>query len=91
VEPSKQTGTRSAHLTFERVGGWFGRWSEDDLHRCGKEIVAEARRHGCIHIAFEDTVTAGDVASDTPVSAQPESTDKPTLRWVADNTSQSET
>jgi putative transposase len=50
----QQTGTRSAHLTFHRIGDRFGRWSEDYLHRVSKEIVAEARRHGCTHIAFED-------------------------------------
>jgi IS605 OrfB family transposase len=50
----QQTGTRSAHLTFHRIGDRFGRWSEDYLHRVSKEVVAEARRHGCTHIAFED-------------------------------------
>ena len=50
----QQTGTRSAHLTYHRIGDRFGRWSEDYLHRCSKEIVAEAKRHGCTHIAFED-------------------------------------
>jgi len=42
----QQTGTRSAHLTFQRIGNRFGRWSEDYLHRCSKAIVAEAKRHG---------------------------------------------
>nr|WP_328766642.1 transposase [Halomicroarcula nitratireducens] len=50
----QQTGTRSAHLTYQRIGDRFGRWSDDYLHRCSKEIVAEAQRHGCTHIAFED-------------------------------------
>lgn len=50
----QQTGTRSAHLTYQRIGDRFGRWSEDYLHRVSKEIVAEARRHGCTHIAFEN-------------------------------------
>ena len=50
----QQTGTRSAHLTFQRIGDRFGRWSREYLHRCSKEIVAEAKRHGCTHIAFED-------------------------------------
>ncbi len=50
----QQTGTRSAHLTFQRIGDRFGRWSEDYLHQCSKELVAEAQRHGCTHIAFED-------------------------------------
>jgi len=50
----QQTGTRSAHLTYRRIGDGFGRWSEDYLHRCSKEIVAEAKRHGCTHIAFEN-------------------------------------
>jgi len=50
----QQTGTRSAHRTFQRIGDRFGRWSEDYLHRCSKRIVAEAHRHDCTHIAFED-------------------------------------
>ena len=50
----QQTGTRSAHLTFQRIGDRFGRWSEEYLHRCSKAIVAEAQRHDCTHIAFED-------------------------------------
>ena len=50
----QQTGTRSAHLTFQRIGDRFGRWSEDYLHRCSKELVEEAQRHDCTHIAFED-------------------------------------
>jgi len=50
----QQTGTRSAHLTFHRIGRRFARWSEDSLHQCSKAIVAEAERHGCTHIAFED-------------------------------------
>ena len=36
----QQTGTRSAHLTFQQIGDRFGRWSEDYLHRCSKAIVA---------------------------------------------------
>ncbi len=50
----QQTGTEAAHWTFQRIGGQFGRWSEDYLHQCSKELVAEAQRHGCTHIAFED-------------------------------------
>ena len=50
----QQTGTRSAHLTYHRIGDRFGRWSEDYLHRCSNELVAEATRHGCTHIAFEE-------------------------------------
>ncbi|MFC7134692.1 MULTISPECIES: RNA-guided endonuclease InsQ/TnpB family protein [Salinibaculum] len=50
----QQTGTRSAHLTFQWIGDRFGRWSEDYLHRCSNEIVTEAKRHGCTHISFED-------------------------------------
>jgi IS605 OrfB family transposase len=50
----QQTGTRSAHLTYHRIGDRFGRWSEDYLHRCSKELVAEAECNGCTHIAFED-------------------------------------
>ncbi|WP_277543842.1 RNA-guided endonuclease InsQ/TnpB family protein [Haloarcula laminariae] len=50
----QQTGTRSAHLTYHRIGDRFGRWSENYLHRCSRELVAEAERNGCTHIAFED-------------------------------------
>ena len=50
----QQTGTRSAHLTHQRIGDEFRRWSEDYLHRCSKEILAEANQHGCTHTAFED-------------------------------------
>jgi len=50
----QQTGTRSAHLTYQRIGDRFGLWSRDYLHRCSKQIVKEAERHGCTHIAFED-------------------------------------
>ena len=60
----QQTGSRSAHLTFHRIGDRFGRWSEDYLHRCSKEIVAEADRHDCTHIAFEDLEQIRDRISD---------------------------
>lgn len=60
----QQTGTRSAHHTFHRTGSRFGRWSEDYLHRCSKAIVAEARQHGCTHIAFEDLAQIRERISD---------------------------
>ena len=50
----QQTGTRSAHLTYQRIGDRFGRWSRDYLHHVSREIVREARRHDCTHIAFEN-------------------------------------
>jgi transposase, IS605 OrfB family, central region len=50
----QQTGTHSAHNTFQCIGDRFGRWSDDYLHQCSKELVAEANRHECTHIAFED-------------------------------------
>ena len=50
----QQTGTHSAHNTFQCIGDRFGRWSDDYLHQCSKELVAEAKRHDCTHIAFED-------------------------------------
>ena len=50
----QQTGTRSAHLTYQRIGDRFGRWSEEFLHQCSKAIIEEARRHDCTHIAFEN-------------------------------------
>jgi IS605 OrfB family transposase len=50
----QQTGSRSAHLAFHRIGGRFGRWSCDFIHRVSKAIVEEARQHGCTHIALED-------------------------------------
>ncbi len=49
-----QTGTRSAHLTYQRIGGRFGRWSEDFLHQCSQAIVEKACHHACTHIAFEN-------------------------------------
>ncbi|MFC7325968.1 RNA-guided endonuclease InsQ/TnpB family protein [Halorubrum rutilum] len=60
----QQTGTRSAHLTFQQIGDRFGRWSEDYLHRCSNELVEEARHHGCTHIAFEDLEQIRDRISD---------------------------
>jgi len=50
----QRTGTRSAHLTIQSVGGRFDRWSSDYLHQVSKAIVREARRHCCDAIAFED-------------------------------------
>ncbi|GAB6880173.1 RNA-guided endonuclease TnpB family protein [Halorubrum gandharaense] len=60
----QQTGTRSAHLTFQRIGDRFGRWSKDYLHQCSKALVAEAQRQGCTHIAFEDLEQIRDRISD---------------------------
>nr|WP_328766966.1 transposase [Halomicroarcula nitratireducens] len=60
----QQTGTRNAHLTYQRIGDRFGRWSDDYLHRCSKEIIAEAQRHGCTHIAFEDLAQIRERISD---------------------------
>jgi putative transposase len=60
----QQTGTRSAHLTFQRLGDRFGRWSKDYLHQCSSAIVAEAQRHNCTHIAFEDLEQIRDRISD---------------------------
>ncbi|SDF57032.1 RNA-guided endonuclease InsQ/TnpB family protein [Halorientalis regularis] len=60
----QQTGTRSAHLTYQRIGDRFGRWSRDYLHRCSKELVAEAEHHGCTHIAFEDLAQIRECISD---------------------------
>ena len=59
-----QTGTRSAHLTFQQIGARFGRWSENYLHRCSKALVEEAHQHGCTHIAFEDLEQIRDRISD---------------------------
>lgn len=50
----QQTGTRSAHLTYQHIGDRFGRWSRDYLHRVSKAIVQEAHRHDCTHIAVEN-------------------------------------
>ena len=60
----QQTGTQSAHLTFQRIGDRFGRWSEDYLHQCSKAIVGEARRHECTHIAFENLERIRERVSD---------------------------
>ncbi len=50
----QQTGSRSAHLAFQRIGDRFGRWSRDLIHGSSKAIVEEARQHGCTHIALEN-------------------------------------
>lgn len=50
----QQTGTRSAHLTIQALGGRFARWCEDYLHCVSKALVQEAIVHDCTHIAFED-------------------------------------
>jgi IS605 OrfB family transposase len=50
----QQTGTRSAHLTIQRIGDRFARWSDDYLHRVSNAIVQEACRYNCAAIAFED-------------------------------------
>jgi transposase, IS605 OrfB family, central region len=60
----QQTGTHSAHNTFQRIGDGFGRWSDDYLRQCSKELVAEAERYGCMHIAFEDLEQIRDRISD---------------------------
>ena len=59
-----QTGTRSAHLTFQQIGARFGRWSENYLHRCSKALVEEANQQNCSHIAFEDLEQIRDRISD---------------------------
>jgi IS605 OrfB family transposase len=61
----QQTGTRSAHLTYDHIGDRFGRCSEDHLHQWSKELVSEAQRHGCTHIAFEDLEQIREHISDT--------------------------
>jgi hypothetical protein len=53
---------------------WFGRWSKYYLHRFSKALVAEAERHGCTHIAFEELNQIRDRISDRK-KFQP---------WVAD-------
>ena len=50
----QQTGTQSAHRASSRIGSRFANWSEDLLHGLANEIITEARKHGCTHIAFED-------------------------------------
>ena len=60
----QQTGTRSAHLTYQRISDRFGRWGRDYLHCASREIVAEARRHDCTHIAFENLAQIRDRISD---------------------------
>lgn len=61
----QQMGTRSAHLTYQRIGDRFGRWSRDSLHRVSKEIVQEACRHDCTHIAFENLERIREHISDS--------------------------
>ncbi|WP_276260678.1 RNA-guided endonuclease InsQ/TnpB family protein [Haloglomus litoreum] len=50
----QETGTRSAHLTIQRIGSSFANWSEDYLHRIALAIVLEARRFDCDALAFEN-------------------------------------
>jgi putative transposase len=40
----QQTGTRSAHLTIQSLGGRFARWSTERLHCWANELLIEAER-----------------------------------------------
>ncbi|MDG5776544.1 transposase, partial [Haloarculaceae archaeon H-GB1-1] len=50
----QQTGSRSAHLSIQSMTDREHRWMQDELHRAANQILAEARDHGCTHIAFEN-------------------------------------
>ncbi|UTF55616.1 transposase (plasmid) [Natronosalvus rutilus] len=50
----QQTGTRSAHLTIQRIGSKFSDWSLDWLHNCVNELLEEAERVGADSIIFEN-------------------------------------
>jgi len=50
----ERTGTRSAHLTIQKLENREERWARNVLHRASNDIVTEAIKHGCTHIAFED-------------------------------------
>ncbi|WP_254807908.1 RNA-guided endonuclease InsQ/TnpB family protein [Natronosalvus amylolyticus] len=49
----QQTGTRSAHLTIQSLGGRFAEWSRHRLHDVSNGVVREAVENECTHIAFE--------------------------------------
>ena len=50
----QQAGTRSAHLAIQSMDDRERRWIQDELHCVSNEILTEARKHGCTHVAFED-------------------------------------
>lgn len=56
----QRTGTESAYDTFHRLGSREWRWVEDLLHRESKALVAEAEKHGCSAIGFEDLTDIRD-------------------------------
>ena len=60
----QETGTRSAHLTIQRMGDRFGNWSEDYPHRVALAVVLEARRHDCAAIVVENLKQIRDRISD---------------------------
>ena len=50
----QQTGTRSAHLTIQRIGSRFSDWSLDWLHNRVNELLEEAERVNADGIIFEN-------------------------------------
>lgn len=50
----QRTGTESAHRTLDARSDREQRFCRDYLHRVSNRIVAEAERHDCSHVVFED-------------------------------------
>ena len=62
----QQTGTRSAHLTFHRLGGREWRYFDAYAHDCANAIVADAVQARCTHVVFEDLTRIRKRISDAP-------------------------
>ena len=56
----QQAGTRSAHLSIQSMDDREHRWMQDELHRASNQILKEARKHDCTHIAFENLTDIRD-------------------------------
>lgn len=62
----QKTGTQSANRTIASIGSRFARYSTDLLHRLSKELVAEAMKHDCGYIVFEDLTDIRERISNHP-------------------------
>jgi len=56
----QQAGTRSAHLSIQSMQDREHRWMQDELHRASNQILDEARKHECTHVAFENLTDIRD-------------------------------
>jgi len=50
----QRTGTRPAHLSIQSMQDREHRWMQDELHRASNQVLDEARKHECTHVAFEN-------------------------------------